>query len=82
MLMEAFPKEEDAEPLPGSRGADGTGTLTAPDPASDFITFGREKPISGFERGLAERGRRGCLSAAPRRTFFFFSGGIQRLRNV
>lgn len=45
MLMKVFPKEEDAELLPCSRGADRTGTRTAPDPGSDFITFGRESRL-------------------------------------
>lgn len=45
---ESFPKEDDAELLPCSRGADQTGPLTAPDPASDFITFGRESRLVDF----------------------------------
>lgn len=69
MLMEVFPKAEDAEPLPCSRGAGRTGALTAPDPASDFITFGRESRLADFSAVWWSGGRCGCLSSAPKRTF-------------
>lgn len=43
--MKVPPKEAEAELLLCSRGADRTGTLTVPDPGSDFITFGRESRL-------------------------------------
>lgn len=57
--------QEDAELLPRSRGADSTGTLPAPDPGSDFITFGRESRLVDFSAVWWS----GCLSSAPKRTF-------------
>lgn len=48
IVMKVFGKEEDAELLLCSQGADRTGTLTVPDPASDFITFGRESRLVDF----------------------------------
>lgn len=48
MAVKVSPKEKDAEPLLCSRAADGTGTLTVPDPGSDFITFGRQSRLVDF----------------------------------
>lgn len=48
MAGKVSPKEEDAELLLCSRGADRTGTLTVPEPGSDFITFGRESRLVDF----------------------------------
>lgn len=70
MQMKVFPKEEDAELLPCSRGADRTGTFTAPDPASDFITFGRESRLADFSAVWWSGDGAAVLALLPKELFW------------
>lgn len=77
--IKVFPKEEDAEPLPRSRGADRAGALTVPDPGSDFITFGRESRLVDFSAAWKSRDGTAVLALLPKE---LFSGRTQSLRNL
>lgn len=76
--MKVFPKEEDAELLPCSRGADRTGTLTAPDPGSDFITFGRKSRLVDLSAAWWSGDAAAVLALLPKEPFW----KNQRLRNL